>query len=118
ILVTSSRWCRTYPTPTTTIPASLLHLGRVGAPCESGKPSVVVISVGAVEMHEMVLWACQGPPIDLTDALGQRWNAQTNGQITGVFGNCLSVAGSVWSDLVITHYCRVDDPGQEWDSVA
>ncbi|MBO0880537.1 MAG: ricin-type beta-trefoil lectin domain protein, partial [Mycobacterium sp.] len=54
---------------------------------------------------------CQGPNLDL---VGQRWNAQPNGQITSVFGTCLSVLGS-W---VITDLCRPGDPGQEWDSAS
>jgi Ricin-type beta-trefoil lectin domain len=71
------------------------------------------VTINAQAGQYLTLWACQGPPVDLTDALGQRWNGQPNGQITGAFGACLSVFGG-W---VVTDLCRAGDPGQEWDSV-
>lgn len=47
------------------------------------------------------------------------WNIQPNGQITNVFGACVTVLGGPGpGTLVSTRVCIADAPGQAWDSVS
>ncbi len=67
--------------------------------------------------------AADGTPVILascqTSANNERWNPQTNGQITSALGPCLNVFGGVAQPgtPVIAYQCAVEVADEEWDSV-
>ena len=67
----------------------------------------------AADNTPVILSPCQ------TNANNQRWNPQTNGQLTSALGPCLNVFGGVAQPgtPVIAYHCIADVADEEWDSV-
>ena len=67
----------------------------------------------AADDTPVILLPCQ------TNANNQRWNPQTNGQVTSALGPCLNVFGGVAQPgtPVIAYHCTADVADEEWDSV-
>jgi hypothetical protein len=68
---------------------------------------------GAADGTPVILAPCQ------TNANYERWNPQTNGQITSTLGPCLNVFGGVAQPgtPVIAYQCAAEVADEEWDSV-
>jgi Ricin-type beta-trefoil lectin domain len=68
---------------------------------------------GAADDTPVILLPCQ------TNANNERWNPQTNGQVTSALGPCLNVFGGVAQPgtPVIAYHCIADVADEEWDSV-
>ena len=68
---------------------------------------------GAADGTPVILASCQ------TNANNERWNPQTNGQITSALGPCLNVFGGVAQPgtPVIAYQCAVEVADEQWDSV-
>ncbi|MBV9088919.1 MAG: ricin-type beta-trefoil lectin domain protein [Mycobacteriaceae bacterium] len=68
----------------------------------------------AADAAPVILSTCQ------TNTNNERWNPQTNGQVTSALGPCLNVFGGVAQPgtPVIAYHCIADVADEEWDSVA
>ncbi len=77
-------------------------------------PGECVSISDAADTTPVILSTCH------TTANSQRWNLQTNGQITSALGPCLNVDGGVANPgtLVIAYHCIADVADEQWDSVS
>jgi hypothetical protein len=72
------------------------------------------VSIGnAADDTPVILLPCQ------TNANNERWNRESNGQVTSALGPCLNVFGGLAQPgtAVIAYHCIPDVADEEWDSV-
>jgi hypothetical protein len=76
-------------------------------------PGNCVSITNAADNTPVTLSPCQ------TNANNERWNLQTNGQVTSALGPCLNVFGGVAQPgtAVIAYHCIPGVADEEWDSV-
>ncbi len=77
-------------------------------------PGACVSISGAADNTPVMLSPCQ------TNADNERWDHQTNGQVTSPLGPCLNVFGGVAQPgtPVIAYHCIPDVADEQWDSVS